>query len=140
MPTVRISKSQLALFPVRKKHHPTPTEFAKQCVVADVCRLWISPGWKWTHLPFGEYRLPSTAGKLKRMGVMPGWPDFVFVNPVGLHHYVEMKRDREVVKGGQDEMKEFLEGAGCPYLLSKSVDEILATLSVWGALRPDAKW
>lgn len=131
---------QLALFPDRKKYHPPVPEFAKHCVIADACRMWISPGWKWTHLPFGEYRLPSTAGKLKRMGVMPGWPDFVFVNGVGLHHYVELKREGGRLNPAQVELQGFLEGAGCPYLLSPNVRDILNTLQGWGALVAHARF
>ena len=34
------------------------------------------PRWRYTHLPFGELRAPATTGRLKAMGVKPGWPDF----------------------------------------------------------------
>jgi hypothetical protein len=137
---LRKAPQQLALFPGRKKSNPSVLEFPKQCVIADACRLFISPGWKWTHLPFGEYRTPSTADRLKRMGVMPGWPDLLFVAPWGLHHYVELKRIGGRLNAAQAEMRRFFHTAGVPYLLSADVGEVLHTLQFWGALRSDARF
>lgn len=74
------------------------------------------------------------------MGVMPGWPDLLFVNPGGLHHYIELKREGGVLNDAQIEMRRFLKAAGCPYLLSMDVGEILHTLQFWGALRQDARF
>jgi len=133
-------QSQLSFFarPVRKAR--PPSEFAKHCVIADIVRLFAMPGWKWTHLPFGEHRSPATAGRLKRMGVNPGWPDFLFVSPTGQHHYVELKRTAEKGSVAQEDMRRFLEAGHVPYLMSTSVNVILSRLRDWGALRPDARW
>ena len=137
---LRSLPGQLTLFPQKGKRGRSAPEFAKHCVIVDIIRLWIAPGWKWTHLPFGEYRTPRTAAKLKRMGVMPGWPDFVFVNRRGLHHYVELKRDREVGNPAQEELRDFLTAGGVPYIISSSVDTVLGRLRQWGVLRPEARW
>jgi hypothetical protein len=142
MPVVRVRSMprQLALFPGRQKKPPKVLEFAKQCVIADACDRWLSAGWKWTHLPFGEYRTKATAGKLKRMGVKPGWPDLLFVSPKGWHHYVELKREGETLNKAQEDVQGFLEAVGCPYLLSTDVGLILRTLQAWGALRSDMRF
>jgi hypothetical protein len=49
---------------------PPPKEFALHCVLADICRRWINPHWKFSHLPMGEHRDKATAGKLHRMGIL----------------------------------------------------------------------
>lgn len=54
-------------------------EFALTRAVADYLRLALPEGVLWTHLPFGEARPKATAGRLKAMGVQPGWPDFVIM-------------------------------------------------------------
>lgn len=102
--------------------------------------MWISPGWKWTHLPFGEYRTPETAGKLKRMGVMPGWPDLLFVSPQGKHVYVELKREGGRLSDVQKEMQRFLIDGGSPCLVSDDVGVILRWLQQWGALSEKARF
>jgi hypothetical protein len=51
--------SQLDLFRGKQQRgvKPSPAlEFALHCAVADTITRWILPGWKWTHLPFGENR------------------------------------------------------------------------------------
>ena len=137
----RTTAKQLGLFPGGSRAPlKAILEFPKQCVIADICRLWITPGWKWTALPFGEYRTAATAGRLKRMGVMPGWPDLMFVSPTGVHHYVELKRAGGVLNPAQKEMRDFFVSAGVPYLKSSRVDEVLATLQAWGALRKDVRF
>jgi hypothetical protein len=136
---VRGPTRQLSLFPARRKKPVPAPEFSVHCVIADVARRWITPGWEWTHLPFGEYRPPKTAGKLKRMGVRPGWPDFLFVSPEGRHHYLEIKREGGVKSGDQERLAQFFLTAGVPYLLSSKVDEMVATLRLWGAILPQAR-
>jgi hypothetical protein len=42
---------------------PAPTEFASQCFLADLIRRTISPQWRFTHVPLGEYRDPVTASR-----------------------------------------------------------------------------
>jgi hypothetical protein len=53
---------------------------------------WLNPQRKFTHLPMGEYRDPTTAVKLQRMGVTAGWPDFLFVGPGQAIFWLELKR------------------------------------------------
>lgn len=130
---------QLALFPGRQRKPPATLEFPKQCVLADACDRWINPGWKWTHLPFGEYRSKATAGKLKRMGVKPGWPDLLFVSPAGQHHYIELKRKGGRLNDAQLEFQTFAQFAAIPYLCSISVEEIWAQLQAWGAVKSNVR-
>ena len=52
------------------------TEFALQCAAADFLSWALPDNIPFTHLPMGGKRDKATAGKLKAMGVNPGWPDF----------------------------------------------------------------
>ena len=72
--------------------HRAQAEFRLHCAVADLIRRTAAPGWRWTHIASGEYRTPTTAGRLKRMGVTPGWPDFLFVSAQGRVAFLELKR------------------------------------------------
>jgi hypothetical protein len=69
---------QLHLFRGRRQRGTiaaAPSEFASQPFLVDVIRRWIDPQWRFTHVPLGEIRDPMTAARLKRLGVVAGWPD-----------------------------------------------------------------
>jgi hypothetical protein len=130
---------QFALFPADKRRS-FAKEFPKCCVIADAARRFISDGWEWTHLPFGEYRPPTTAGRLKRMGVNGGWPDYVFVSPQAVCHWVEVKRDGDTRSDDQLRLGDLFTRNDVPYLASSNVGLILRTLQSWGALRANARF
>jgi uncharacterized protein (DUF58 family) len=60
--------------------------------IADSLARGAAPGWIWTHFPAGEKRSEKTAALLKRMGVKPGFSDFLLISPNGRHHWLEIKR------------------------------------------------
>ena len=55
------------------RHHDPPirddAEFPLHVAIADLIRRAVATARRWTHLPFGEYRSPSTA-QGARMGVL----------------------------------------------------------------------
>jgi hypothetical protein len=113
-----------------------PLEFAIHCVIADFVRRWLHPSWRATHLPFGEHRSPATAARLKRMGVTPGWPDWMFVGPGRTVFWLELKRAKTGrVTGPQAEMATHLVACGFGYLCTSSVDDAIAALKDAGILR-----
>ncbi|PSO30115.1 hypothetical protein [Bradyrhizobium sp. MOS002] len=74
-----MTERQLHLFRSRKQRGqalPAPGEFQLHVTIADILRRWALPSWEWVHLPFGEHRSAATAGRLARMGVRKGYPDF----------------------------------------------------------------
>jgi hypothetical protein len=99
-------RGQIDLFTRRVRRPPTAPEFALQCMVADTLRRFCRPDWRWTHIASGEYRPPATAARLQRMGVIPGWPDFILLSPDGWTCFLELKR-----RGGRlsDEQAAFAE-------------------------------
>ena len=80
------------LFTRRVRRPPPAPEFSIHVMVADVLDRWASPGWRFTHFPSGELRNKITAARLQRMGLNPGWPDFILLSPAALAHFLELKR------------------------------------------------
>jgi len=130
---------QLHLFKGRRQRGvraPTPLEFEIHCVMADIIKRWINPQWKGTHLPFGEKRPMPTAIRLKRMGVTPGWPDFMFVGPKMQMFWLELKRPRKGhLSEEQSAIAAHLIACGHSYLATSSVDDAVATMKDFGILQ-----
>lgn len=103
--------------------------------VVSLLRKVGHPEWRWTHIPLGERRDLMTAIKLKRMGVVAGWPDFILWAPTGLAHGLELKRKGEKPKGAQDDFVVWAARHGVPYSVADDFDQALAVLKHWGALR-----
>ena len=141
---------QLNLFKGKRQRGtqpPPPPEFSSHVFLADVIRRWIMPQWKWTHLPLGEerdHKINPKTGKrwspagerLKRMGVNPGWPDFVFVGPERAIFWLELKRQRGGrVSGDQADIVAHLAACGFAVMITNSVDDAIAELKAIGILR-----
>jgi hypothetical protein len=120
---------------LRKAVVPRPLELQLHMAVADVLRRYAKPDWRWSHFPSGEHRDVRTAAKLKAMGVQRGWPDFVLLDPSGRLHALELKRQGETLSDDQEAFQEWAIARGVPHSVVRSVDEALAVLDAWGALR-----
>lgn len=119
----------------RKAVVPRPKELALHLAVADVLRRFARPDWRWAHYPAGEHRDVRTAAKLKAMGVQRGWPDFVLFDPRGRLHALELKREGETMSDDQEDFQTWCIAHGAPHSVAWSIDEAMATLDAWGALR-----
>lgn len=129
---------QLNLFKGKRQRGtkpPPPREFALHCAVADTLRCSIVPGWRYTHIPLGEYRTPATAGRLKRMGVVGGFPDFMFLHIEGRVCFLELKRRGEKLNDTQASMASFLRLAGHGYEWTDDYRSAVAVLQEWGVVR-----
>lgn len=133
-----MKKGQLNLFTRRVRAAPPPLEFAFTATVADYLRWHCKPDWRWTHIGHGEKRSPATGARLKRMGVQPGWPDFILCSPIpsSLAHFLELKRRG---KGRLSEDQERFQGwcisNGYPHLVSSSFEEVVTWLKAIEALK-----
>jgi hypothetical protein len=116
---------------------PPAKEFATHAMVADVLDRWGAPGWVFNHCASGEYRTAATAGRLKRMGVKPGWPDLVLLSPAGRAYFLELKRKGEKLTPSQRAFEDFCETGGqrFAHAVAWSFDEALGWLKMWGAIR-----
>lgn len=111
-----------------------PRELRLHIALADLVRRWIAPQWRFTHIPLGEFRDIRTAVRLKRMGAMPGWPDFIFVGP-GQVLFLELKRRGEQPTEEQRDLAAHLVACGCAYLCTDSFDDAVDTLRNLGVVR-----
>jgi hypothetical protein len=129
---------QLSLFKSRRQRGtaaPGPSEYQLHCMVADTVRRWRSPGWIFTHIASGEKRDQVTAARLKRMGVVGGFPDLMFFGIGGEVCAVELKAKGGRLSEAQAAVRHHLEQAGHGYLVSSDYREIVETLKSWGVLR-----
>jgi hypothetical protein len=141
--------SQLSLFKGRRQRGtvpPPPLEFAAHCLIADMLKRWCNPAWRYTHFPAGEHREgrinPATGKRyslsgqrLARMGVMPGWPDFIFAGPDRCMFFLELKRRKSGrVSSDQADVLAHLAACGHNILITDSVNDALATLKDLGIL------
>jgi hypothetical protein len=129
---------QLSLFKGKRQRGlavPPPREFSTQCALADTLRLCCNPEWFWTALPFGEYRTPATAGRLKRMGVRGGLPDFVFLHALGQTAWLELKRGTAGrVSETQESLFRYLTRRGDVVMLARSYSDAVMALQDAGIL------
>jgi len=119
----------------RKPTAPRPKELAFHMAVADLLRRFASPDWLWSHYPSGEHRDVRTAAKLKAVGVHRGWPDIILFNPSGKLHALELKRLGESLSDDQQDFQSWAIAHDIPHSVSRPVDEAMAALGGWGALR-----
>jgi hypothetical protein len=137
-----ISERQLHLFKSRRQRGtkpPTEPEFSLHCKVAADLRRWAMPNWVWTHFPAGERRDPITGARLKRMGLMPGWPDLILLaphdHPVQRPHFLELKRHRGTLTEAQASFQLWCMLNECPFAVADDYKAAVAILQRWGALR-----
>jgi len=114
---------------IRPKEHVL--HFAVAKLLGDHCRA----EWRWTHIPSGELRDKRTAGKLKQMGVKPGWPDFILVPPIGQLHCLELKRLGETLSDEQETFRLWCDRYRVPHVVAYSIDEVLVAFAAWECLR-----
>jgi len=117
----------------RKERVPAPKELRLHFPVAKLLREHCN--WEWTHFPAGEKRDANTATKLKQMGLKPGWPDFILINPRGLAHFMELKRLGGELTFEQDEFRIRCIARGNPYEVCWTIDQCLLAFERWGCLR-----
>ncbi len=87
-------------------------------------------------VPNGGARDAKTGKKLKADGVKPGVPDIaLLIN--GTPHFLELKTERGYLTQAQKRVREEIEAAGGQWAIAKGLDDALATLEHWGAIKPD---
>jgi hypothetical protein len=145
-----VAARQLSLFKGKRQRGQAPPaalEFASCCVLADICDRWLMPGWRYTHLPFGEerdHRVNPKTGKrysltgqrLARMGTKKGWPDYLFIGPARAVFFLEMKRPRTGrASDEQDLIAEHLGNCDIDYFRTNDVGEAIEQLKRRGIVR-----
>src|ERR1019366_8525009 len=119
---------------LRKAPLARPKEIALHMRVAALLRKHARADWLWTHIANGEVRDPRTAGKLKQMGLQPGWPDFVLIPPRGQLHCLELKRLGESRSDAQEDFRFWCIRNGVPHVTAYSAHEVLVAFDAWDCL------
>ena len=147
---IKMDPLQLALFGKQKRAGRGSPEFNLHVLVANVLNRWAMPGWRWTHLPFGEYRgdperAKITGARLKRMGTKKGWPDFILLaprrqpEPGGVFlpgaHFLELKRKGGQLTDEQFALMEWMTTQGYEYKVCDNFTDAMFVLKNWGAIR-----
>jgi hypothetical protein len=114
---------------------PPALERQTHIAIADSLDLGSAPGWIWTHFPAGEKRSKETAALLKRMGVKPGFSDFLLISPTGQHHWLELKRGRAPLTEAQEAFRDACQARGVPHAVARSFNEAMQVLELWDAVR-----
>jgi hypothetical protein len=137
-----MSARQLHLFKSRRQRGvaaPPPLEFELHCLVADTIRRWATPNWVITHYPAGERRDAITGARLKRMGVVPGIPDFLLFPPAEAPdhhcHFLELKRPGAKLTDHQAGFALWCGLNGYPHAVTSDYHTAVRILQSWGALR-----
>lgn len=113
---------------------PRQSEAAIQRAVVDLLGWAARPGVAWTHMPAGELRAASVGGKLKALGVQPGWPDLLIVKD-GRLHGLELKAEGGRVSPAQLAAHATLRAAGAEIAVAYGLGEAMAVLKRWEVIR-----
>jgi hypothetical protein len=113
---------------------PPPSETSIHMAVEQFLRLAWPDDLPYTHFPAGEARDERTGGKLKRMGLKAGWPDFQFILPNGQSAFIELKRPGQSLSDAQIMFRAQALALKCGYAVAHSVDEAETVLAGWLAL------
>lgn len=113
---------------------PPAPEFNTHCALADVLNRWARKDWLWTHFPAGEKRAPETARRLKRMGLKPGWPDFIFIGPKAELKLLELKRGSNPLTEEQLHFHAAMRARRIDCRVARSFEQAIEILGSWGVV------
>jgi len=120
---------------------PIATEFRLACAVADTLRRCARKDWQWTAFPAGEHREVITGERLKRMGLKPGWPDYIFISPGGVAHFLELKRKARGsnLTDAQAKFRDWCLAQSVPHAVARTYDEAIAIVTEWDVMRLEVR-
>lgn len=101
-------------------------------LVADFLRA-AAPHLVWSHIPNGGKRNVREAVRFKRMGVLPGFADLIFVWDMRCW-FIELKSATGSQTTDQRGFEGMVKAEGCKYEVCRSLDEVAETLVAWGLL------
>ena len=98
-------------------------------------RAAAAPGVIWFHVPNGEKRDAGTARKLKRLGVLPGVADMIYLLPGGRVVFHELKTEGRALEPQQRAFRDAVTALGCEFHVTHGLDDALFVARSVGALR-----
>ena len=113
---------------------PPAPERRTHIAIADTLRADCRPGWWWSHIPSGEYRTEKTGALLQRMGLKPGMSDFLLIDPLGEHHWLELKRGASPLSEHQVDFLGMLRQRNIKCAVARSYADAIDQLKLWGVI------
>jgi len=138
MRAARKPRPRLPLFTgqvITREKLPSPKEIRLHFSVAKCLKDFARKDWQWSHFPAGEKRDAKTGEKLRRMGLKPGWPDFILVSPDGVFYGLELKREGGSLNDDQSEFHAHAKAHGWNVATVDTFKDAVETLNGWGCLR-----
>jgi VRR-NUC domain-containing protein len=120
---------------LRTVRAPVPSELQLHIAVVQHLRYGLAKDWIYFHCPNGEERDKRVAAKLKAMGTLPGVPDLCLISPAGLVHGLELKREGNPLSAAQIAVHDHARRLGWPFAVADRLEDALAVLREWGALK-----
>ena len=93
----------------------------------------------WFHPPNGEVRSKPTGARLKKMGVLRGVPDLVFVLPGGASAFIELKAPGAYLRPEQKDFRDRALVLGSKFALCRTLEEVISVLDEWGVSKMRAQ-
>lgn len=121
------------------------SEYHIHHAVVSYLRSTLPSGWMVVHVPNGGSRNPIEAARLKKLGVMAGWPDIsIYGALTGSGGYVpyagfmEVKSKAGRIQPSQHNVMDRLKDAGFDVAVIRSVEEARDCVKAWGLPSKDA--
>jgi hypothetical protein len=119
--------------PPRLPKAPPISEITIHYGVAALLNLTLPSRILWTHFPAGEVRSARTGAKLRRMGLKPGWPDFILLDTeTGYMYCLEVKTRVGALSAPQKAWKaQFDRSPTSRYAVVRSTEEAKQVIDEW---------
>ena len=103
--------------------------------VAQLLTLILRPGVVFSHIPNGGKRNKREAGRLKAMGVRPGFADIILLAE-SRAYFIELKAP---ISGRQSEAQRgfqlAVQAESFPYAIARDIDAVHEQCKAWGLTR-----
>lgn len=110
-------------------------EAALQRALFEHLRWRKQPGWQFWATPNAAKRSLRLGADLKRQGMTPGVGDISALSPDGKYFELELKTERGRLSPAQRIRLEAVATTGCRAEVAYGLDDALAKLTAWGAIR-----
>lgn len=87
------------------------------------------------HVPNGSRMAISQAKRMKRLGLTAGIPDLVFINPLGIAFFMEVKAAKGSLRKEQREFQAHCKGHNIGHAVVRSLEEAEAWMERFGLIR-----
>lgn len=123
-----LGKRQLPSRPRRRMARP---EQGLQIGLIKALALILTAETRVVHVANGGYRTKTEAAILIGMGVMPGFPDLLFISR-GRAYGMELKADDGDLTKSQKEAHPLLLAAGMPIAIVRTAQQAIEQIHTWG--------